>query len=207
MNHQNINIAETIRNLESRNFNVLHCTDSASACEAILSLIPPKSRIGWGGSHTLSDMGLFEKLRQSTFIFHDRSTAKTEQERDEVYAKIQTCDYFLTGINAVTEDGQLVNMDGRSDRVSFLCFGPKHVIAVCGINKIVPDLESAMARIKQKAAPENAVSLKRDTPCVHTGTCTDCRNPNRLCCNLVISSFCRTSGRITVVLVDETLGF
>lgn len=98
-------------------------------------------------------------------------------------------------------------MDGQSNRVSFLCFGPKHVIAVCGINKIAPDLEGAIKRIKQVATPKNAVSRKSDAPCAKTGVCTDCRAPRRLCCNLVITSFSRVPGRITVGLIDEELGF
>lgn len=207
MNAQMINMEKLIRNLESRNFNVLRFPDGASACEAVLAMLPADSRIGWGGSQTLRQIGLLEKLRQGQYILHDRALAKTEQELEAHYTKIQTCDYFLTSINAITEEGELVNMDGRSDRVSFLCFGPKHVIAVCGINKIVPDLASAITRIKEVAAPKNAVALKRDTPCAYSGSCSDCRSPDRLCCNLVITEFSRIPDRITLVLIDESLGF
>lgn len=185
------------------------------ALESAIGLIRAGDRIGAGGSVTLAEIGLMDALRsghvgRKEFIFYDQYRA--DASRDEALAlrrKSLEADLFFSGTNAVTKAGELVNVDGYGNRVAALSFGPARVCVVAGINKIVPDVQAALDRIKTVAAPRNCLRLNRLTPCRETGRCDDagCRAPERIC--NVLSVIRRQPGgnRITVVLVGEELGY
>ena len=161
-----------------------------------------------GGTATVDALGIKQRLAQEGIALIDRDTAQTPQERQEMLKKALTCGTFLMSSNAISADGQLVNIDGTGNRVAALCFGPEQVIMVAGMNKVAGDLEGAMRRAREVAAPVNAqrfAGLK--TPCSVTGLCADCTGPDSICCQIVTTRICRPAGRIKVVLVGEELGF
>ncbi len=203
-------LADTvIRNLEKRRMVGYYCESAAEAVDKILSLMPEGSSIGWGGSMTLTEVGLMDALRANAdkYNLFVREDAKTPEEAREVFAKILSCGYFLMSANAITVDGELVNIDGRCNRVSYLCYGPENVIVVAGINKVVADVDSALARIRTVAAPTNAVRLNRKTPCAVSGKCENCLSPDCICAQTVITRLSLTPNRIKVILVGEDLGY
>lgn len=198
---------EIMKAFQRRRIQAWYCQDRSQAKDLILSLMPPGSSIGWGGSKTLEQIGVMDAIRGGQYQLFDRDMELSQEERKAVYASIQTADYFLTGSNAVTQDGVLINVDGRSDRVSFLCHGPRNVIVAVGMNKIVPDISSGLERVWKTAGPMNAKKLGRDTPCAATGVCNHCLSPECLCSNIVITRRSAYANRIQVVLIDEELGF
>jgi hypothetical protein len=156
---------------------------------------------------TLTESGLMDVLRKSNYQIIDRETAKTPEEVREMGGKLCCADYFLMSTNAITAKGELVNMDGRANRVSFLCYGPQYVIILAGMNKVVTDVESGIDRIRVMAAPPNTVRLNKNTPCAVNGICADCQSPDCICSQLVITRRSGMPGRIKVVLVGEELGY
>lgn len=202
------NVAATIiKNLEKRQMNGFYCADSASAVAKVLELIPENSAVAWGGSMTLFETGIMEAIKKDTYKIIDRDSAKTPEEQREIYGKICGCDYFLMSTNAITLDGELVNVDNRGNRVSFLCFGPEYVLVIAGINKVVPDVDAGIKRARNIAAPPNTLRLNRKTPCAVTGKCEDCLSPDCICAQTVITRRSAFKGRITVILVGEELGY
>ena len=200
--------AKVAEALNKRYFEAYYCSDRAEALEKILELIPQDHVVSWGGAATVDELGVKEALRQRGQAVIDRDTAKDAQERQQMLKQALTCDTFLMGSNAISADGQLVNIDGTGNRVAALCFGPEQVIVVAGMNKVAGDLEGAIRRAREVAAPVNAqrfAGLK--TPCSVTGLCTDCTGPDSICCQIVTTRICRPAGRIKVVLVGEELGF
>lgn len=161
-----------------------------------------------GGSMTLKDSGVIEFL-QNEFggVYLDRSAGKTPEEAGEIMRKAFVSDTFLTSSNAITEDGELYNVDGNGNRVSAMIFGPKQVIVVAGVNKIVKDLAEAKERVEKIAAPKNTVRLNCDTPCAKTGECMHCRSSARICCSFVTLAQQRVPDRIKVIIVNEELGY
>ncbi len=201
-------VAKTlIKNMERRQMEAYYCPDRATAVQKVLELMPHGSSVAWGGSVTLTESGLMDALDPDLYNIIDRATAKTKEEQRELYGKICGCDYFLMSTNAMTLDGELVNIDGRGNRVAFLCYGPENVIVLAGINKLVPDLDVAIKRVQNVAAPPNAIRLNRDTPCSVTGRCGDCYGPDSICSSIVITRCSHFPNRIKVVLVGEELGF
>lgn len=202
------NAAKTIiKNLEKRQMEGYYYASSASAVEGILSMIPSGSSIGWGGSMTLSETGLMDAIRQKDYVLFDRETSQTKEAQKEMYANIFGSDFFLMSTNAITLDGELVNIDGRGNRLSFLCYGPEHVIITAGMNKVVSDVESGIKRIQDIASPANGVRLHKSTPCAVTGRCGDCLSPDCMCSHTVITRFSSIPNRIKVVLIGEELGY
>ena len=202
------NIAGTIiANLQKRQMEGFYCPDRASAVEKALSLMPAGSSIGWGGSMTLAESGLADAIRQGNYRLIDRDSAKSPEEQRKLYGEICMADFFLTSTNAITRNGELVNIDCRGNRVSFLLFGPQNVIVLAGMNKVAMDVDSAIARIKTSAAPPNTVRLNRKTPCAVTGVCGDCHSPDCICCHTVITRQSAYPGRIKVILIGEELGY
>lgn len=180
------------------------------------SLIPVGNTVSTGGSRTLDETGVTELLRGSKYTFFDRNNpALTPEEKAEMTAKSATADVYLCSSNAITEQGELYNVDGFSNRVAAIANGPKKVILIVGVNKIVPDLNAAIRRVKTIAAPLNTKRLNCDTYCRQTGVCmgldggmTDgCHSPGRICCSYLISAQQRVENRIHVILVGESLGF
>ena len=180
------------------------------------SLIPAGNTVATGGSRTLDETGVTKLLRGSKYTFFDRNNpALTPEEKAEMTAKSATADVYLCSSNAITEQGELYNVDGFSNRVAAIANGPKKVILIVGVNKIVPDLNAAIRRVKTIAAPLNTKRLNCDTYCRQTGVCmgldggmTDgCHSPGRICCSYLISAQQRVENRIHVILVGESLGF
>ena len=199
--------AKVAEALNKRNFEAYYCSDRDAALEKILELIPQGHVVSWGGATTVDELGVKDALRQRGQAVIDRDTAKDAQERQQMLKQALTCNTFLMGSNAISADGQLVNIDGTGNRVAALCFGPDQVIVVAGMNKVAGDLDGAMRRARQVAAPMNAQRFPRKTPCVANGFCADCKGPDSICAQIVITRICKPAGRIKVVLVGEDLGF
>ncbi|MBQ8148172.1 MAG: lactate utilization protein [Lachnospiraceae bacterium] len=199
--------ATIIKNLEKRNMEGYYCPDAASAVQKALSLMPENSIVSWGGSMTLSEIGLMDALQNANYNLIDRMTATTIEEKREIYSKTVLADYYLMSTNAITLDGQLVNIDGAGNRVACLIHGPEHVIILAGMNKVESDVDSAMARVRNIAAPPNTVRLNCKTPCAVTGVCGDCLSPETICCQEVITRYSRIQGRIKVILIGEEYGY
>ena len=199
--------ATIIENLKKRQMNGYYCADKADAIAKVLELIPEGASIGWGGSMTLYETGIMDAVKNGSYTILDRDSAKTPEEQRKIYGEICCSDYFLMSTNAITLDGELINIDNRGNRVSFLCFGPEHVLVIAGINKIVSDVDAGIKRTKDIAAPPNTLRLNRTTPCSVTGRCGDCLSPDCICAQTVITRRSAYSGRITVILVGENLGY
>lgn len=202
------NMANTIiKNLAKKNMEGYYCATSAEAVEKALSLMPEGASVTWGGSMTLTECGLMVALQGQKYELIDRDEAKTPEEARVMYAKQVMADYYLMSTNAITIDGELVNIDGRANRVSCLCWGPQNVIIIAGMNKIANDVEDALKRVRNFAAPPNTVRLNKNTPCAQTGRCADCYSPDCICSQVVITRRSSTPNRIKVILVGEELGY
>ena len=197
---------QVVKALKKRQMDAYYCSTAAEAVEQVLSLIPAGDVVSWGGVATVDELGIKEQLRQRGQAVIDRDTAQTPEERVAMLHQALGCDTFLMSSNAISEDGQLVNIDGMGNRVAALCFGPKQVIVVAGMNKVAPDLNGAISRARHIAAPANSQRFDGKTPCSVTGQCADCTSPDCICAQMVITRFCKIPGRIKVVLVGEELG-
>jgi hypothetical protein len=194
--------------LERRNTEVIQVPDGAAACAKSLEMIPQGATVGLGGSLTVQQIGLLKALRSGQYNLYDQyAKGLSPEESIQMRRKGLTADVFVTGTNAVTLDGRLVNLDGAGNRVAALTFGPQRVIVVIGRNKIVADVDQALDRIWNLAAPLNAARLNRKTPCTQTAQCEDCASPDRICNHLLITERQMKPGRLAVILVDEDLGF
>ncbi len=202
------NMANTIiKNMKKKNLEGYYYATSAEAVEKALSLMPEGSSLTWGGSVTLAECGLMDAIHEKNYVLIDRATAKTPEEAREIYGKQVMADFFLMSSNAVTLDGELVNIDGNSNRVACLCCGPKNVIVIAGMNKVVSTVEEGVDRVHNFAAPPNTVRLNKNTPCAQTGRCADCYSPDCICSQIVITRRSSIPNRIKVILVGEELGY
>lgn len=202
------NLANTIiKNLGKRQIEAYYCEDKVSALEKALKLIPKGSTIGWGGSVTISQIGLIDAVKNGDYTIIDRDKAINLEEQKEVYSQICSSDFFLMSTNAITLNGELINIDGRGNRVAFLCYGPENVLIVAGMNKVVSSIESGFERVSNVAAPPNAIRLNRKTPCAITGKCEDCYSPDCMCSQFVITRRSGIPNRIKIILVGEELGY
>lgn len=206
-----------MKNLEKNNITAIYAESASEVKDIIKSLVPAGSTVSNGGSETLVKTGVIDLLYDGDYLYYDRVGLEGDKLRD-CYIKAFGCDAYFCSSNAVTENGELYNVDGNSNRVACIVYGPKQVIMVVGKNKIVPDIESAVKRVKQQAAPQNTVRLQKKTPCAATGRCISlnsenselcagCLSPERICCNYVISAYQRHKGRIKVIIVNEDLGY
>ena len=193
--------------LQKRNMEAYYCPTAAEAVEKVLELIPAGDVGSWGGGATVDELGIKGRLRSRNQPVIDRDTARTPEERTAMLHQALTCDTFLMSSNAISADGQLVNIDGNANRVAALCFGPESVLVIAGMNKVMGDLDSAIARARQVAAPAYAQRFVIKTPCAVTGSGGDCTSPDCICCQMVITRVCRPAGRIKVILVGQDLGF
>lgn len=202
------NLADTlIDRFNKRGIEGYYCDNKEEALATAKRFLTPGCTISWGGSETLKEIGLIDDLKASDYILYDRSTAKTPEESNQLYGKIVTCDFYFMSSNAITLDGQLVNIDGRGNRVACLIAGPKNVIIVAGMNKIVTDVETGIERVRNMASPPNNIRLKHNTPCAELGRCTNCLVDDCICCQIVITRKSQIPGRIKVILVGEELGY
>ena len=197
---------QVVKALKKRQMDAYYCSTAAEAVEQVLSLIPAGDVVSWGGVATVDELGIKEQLRQRGQAVIDRDTAQTPEERVAMLHQALGCDTFLMSSNAISEDGQLVNIDGMGNRVAALCFGPRQVIVVAGMNKVAGDLDSAMSRARHIAAPANVQRFDVKTPCAVTGQCGNCTSPDCCCAQIVTTRFSKIPGRIKVVLVGEVLG-
>ena len=169
--------------------------------------MPEGASITWGGSESIKECGLMDAIKNANYELIDRTDAKTPEEDRIMYSRQVMADFFLMSSNAITIDGELVNIDGRANRVSLLCWGPQNVIVIAGMNKIASDVESAIQRVRDAAAPPNTVRLNKNTPCAQTGRCGNCYSPDCICSQIVITRRSSTPNRIKVILVGEELGY
>jgi L-lactate utilization protein LutB len=198
---------KVVKALKSRSFEAWYFDDEAEAVEKIVSLIPKDHLVSWGGSMTVSGMGIQERLAKEGYNLLDRDKA-APGERGEVMRRALLCDTYLTGTNAISEDGQLVNIDGNGNRVAAMIYGPKQVIIAAGMNKVAKTLPDAVVRARNIAAPANVQRFPGlKTPCNETGSCADCLSPDTICSFLVTTRYCKPAGRIKVVLIGKDLGF
>jgi len=201
-------IERTIEGLGKRNMDGYLVNDEAELIELLTKLIPQNSLVGVGDSMTLFETGVIDFLRNGNFVFLDKyRDGITSEEKREIYIRNFSADTFLCSTNALTESGELYNIDGNGSRVAPMLYGPRQVILVVGINKIVRDIEEAEKRVRQYAAPIDAKRLGKDTPCTSLGYCTDCKSPNRICNDFVVIRGQFIKGRIKVIIVRKQLGY
>ena len=198
--------AVLVQNLQKRHFEAYYCDDRASALQKALELIPDGVSVGWGGAMSAQQIGLMEALAGRNVTLLDRDRVASAQERGALMKRCLTADVFLTGANALSLDGQMVNIDGNGNRVAAIVYGPDSVIAVVGMNKVCDTLEQAVQRSRSVAAPANSQRFDIATPCKATGSCHDCTSPDCICNQLLITRHCRPAGRIKFILVGEELG-
>lgn len=212
-------IEKTVQNLKRNRMEAYYCATAQEAVCLAQTLMNDGDVVTHGGSVTLSQIGMPEVLRNGQYNYLDRSAeGLTREDVQEIYIKTFSADVFLTSANAITENGELYNVDGNSNRVAAILYGPKSVIVFAGYNKIVPTIHDAVRRVKTKAAPPNTVRLNCDTYCAKAGQCVSlnqensvlcdgCHSDDRICCNYVVSAQQRHKGRIKVILIGEELGY
>ncbi|MBR1751259.1 MAG: lactate utilization protein [Ruminococcus sp.] len=211
-----LTLEKTAKALEKNNMQAFVCDDCEQAVKKVEELLEENATISCGGSATLAESGVIDLMRNGKYNFLDRSKAQTPEEVAKLYRDAFFADFYLSSSNAVTEKGELYNVDGNCNRVAAITFGPKQVIIVAGVNKVVPDLDAAVSYVKRVSAPANALRLSLDTPCASLGECagansdnmcTGCNNDKRICCGYVVTGYQRDKDRIKVILVNEQLGY
>ncbi len=195
---------KVIKGLQSRNMSGYWAESREEALRIALELIPEGSSIAMGGAMSANEIGLVEAVKYGSYRFIDRDKAS---DRRAAMLAAYDADVFLSSCNAITDDGVLVNIDGNANRVSAIAQGPKKVVMIVGMNKVCPDVDSAMKRARNVAAPINAQRFGLSTPCAKTGACMNCKSPDTICCQFLITRFSRHAGRIHVILVNDDLGF
>ena len=197
-----------VKALKARHFEAEYFDDIPPAVEKVFSFIPKEHVISWGGSMTAKTMGLFDEAVKRGYKVIDRDEGKTQEEKNELARKALLCDTYLMSANAISEDGQLVNIDGAANRVAALCHGPRQIIIVAGMNKVRKNVDVALARAQTIAAPLNIQRFPdKKTPCNTTGSCGDCKSTDSICAQIVITRLCKPPGRIKVILIGQELGF
>lgn len=195
---------KVIKGLESRNMTGYYAASKEEAVKKALELIPEGSSVTMGGAMSAHEVGLVDVLKNGNYNFIDRDAY---EDKRAAMLMAYDADVFLASANAMTEDGVIVNIDGNSNRVSAIAQGPKKVVFIVGMNKICDDVDGAMKRARNVAAPINAQRFGLDTPCSKTGSCMNCKSPDTICCQILITRFSRHAGRIHVILVNDNLGF
>lgn len=202
------NLADSlIEKFGQRQIEAYYAADRDEALERACRFLTPGCSVSWGGSVTLDEIGFFDAVKASDCIVYDRNDAKTPEDKKEIYRKAAGCDFYFMSSNAITLDGQLVNIDGNGNRVSSLIFGPENVIVIAGMNKVVANVDAAIDRARNMAAPPNTVRLGLSTPCAELGRCANCLSKQCICDNIVITRRSFIPNRIKVILVGEELGY
>ena len=201
-------IEKTIANLKANNMEAYFCRTKEDAALLAESLINSGDTIASGGSVSLVETGIMDLIKKKKYNYLDRAKEGiTPEEIEQVYRGAFSADVYFTSANAITENGELYNVDGNGNRVAAMIYGPESVIVIAGYNKIVKDLDEAKTRVQSLAAPANAVRLGLNTPCTVTGKCMNCKSESRICADTVIMARQRTKDRIKVILVGEELGY
>lgn len=196
-----------IMNLKKRNIEAFYYENSKAMVEDILTKIPAGSSITWGGSESVRECGLMDAIKNGSYTLLDRTVAKTPEEKREFYAKSVMADVFLMSTNAITYNGELINIDGNGNRLACLMQGPKEVFIIVGMNKFVSSIEEGIQRIEHIAAPANVQRLHKDTPCHTLGRCAHCFSENSICSHTVITRRSSHPDRIKLFIVPENLGY
>ena len=196
-----------VKNLKKRHFEAFYCADKAAALEKALELIPEGASVGWGGVMSGYEIGLIDALRQGNYRPIDRDVCETPEEKQKAMHDCLSANFFLTGANGLSMDGEMVNIDGNGNRVAAIIYGPDNVLVIAGMNKVCDTLEDAITRARTVAAPINNQRFGNNNPCSATGTCADCRNETCICNHIVVTRHCRPVGRIKFIIVGEDLGF
>ena len=202
------NLAQTIiKGMEKRHMEAYYCETCEEAKALALSLVPAESTVSFGGSVTLNETGVLTALRERNDItMYDRDTANGPEEMKKIMHDALSCDYYFMSSNAITHDGELVNIDGNGNRVAALIYGPENVIVIAGMNKVVKTVDEGIDRTRNVAAPPNCVRLNKNTPCAANGVCGNCL-ADTICDQIVITRASRVPKRLKVILVGEELGF
>lgn len=204
----NKQVERTMGNLVKNNIMAFYVENKYQVVDKVAELIKEGETIAVGGSITLDETGVLEHLRIGRYNFLDRyEEGLTRAQTEEIFRKSFFADTYLTSTNAVTESGELYNVDGNGNRVAAMIYGPKSVIVVAGINKIVRDVDEAVERVRRIAAPANSIRLNKNTPCTKTGYCANCKTDDRICCTYTVFGQQRSKNRIKVILVGESLGY
>lgn len=193
--------------MKTRQMECIYFENRKDMLEYLKAVIPAKATAAWGGSMTLKDSGVIDLLRGGLCKIIDRDAAKTPEEAHKCMHQAFNADCYFLSANAITMDGKLVNIDGNGNRVAALIYGPKDVYVIAGMNKVVKDEDAAMDRIKNMAAPMNAMRLTTGAPCTKTGSCLHCKGSGTICCHTLVTRYSRQNGRIKVLLVGEELGY
>lgn len=193
-----------VRNLQNRHFGAYYCKTKEEALAKALELIPEGASVGWGGATSAQQIGLLDAVHDPKYRCIDRDTAP---DRAQAMRECLWADVFITGANAISLDGQMVNIDGIGNRLAAICYGPKSIVVIAGMNKVADSLELAIQRARTVAAPINKQRFPGDTPCFVTGSCADCKSEYSICNEILVTRNCRPAGRIQFVLVGEELGF
>ena len=205
----NAKLADTvIGNLKKRQIEAVYCPTPQEACTTALSYVNPGDSVSFGGSMTLEEAGILSALRdRSDIALIDRAKAQTPDETAKMYHDALSCNRYFMSANAITQSGELVNIDGNGNRLAALIYGPEQVIVVAGMNKIVPTVTDAVDRVRNTATPLNCIRLNRATPCASTGVCADCLSSDCICNQIVVTRRSGNPDRIKVILVGEALGY
>ncbi|MBR6165722.1 MAG: lactate utilization protein [Clostridia bacterium] len=196
---------KVIKGLASRNMSGYYAASREEALQLALRLIPEGASVTMGGSASANEIGLVQALKNGNYNFIDRDAAA---DKRAAMLAAYDADVFLSSVNAMTDDGILINIDGNANRVSAIAQGPRKVLFIVGMNKVCgSDPDSAMKRARNTAAPINAQRFGLSTPCTKTGACMDCKSPDTICCQFLITRYSRHKDRIHVILVNDNLGF
>jgi hypothetical protein len=197
----------TITGLKNKNIEAFFVETKEEALRKALELIPEEATVGWGGSASIGEIGLLDVVRTGNYRVIDRSMATNPEEKNRLQLEAFGADVFLGSVNALSEDGVMVNIDKIGNRIGAYCYGPGQLLLVVGMNKVVKTAEDALARARNEAAPINAQRFGIDTPCVKNGSCSNCKSMDTICANILVTRFNPVAGRIKVILVNEELGF
>jgi len=202
------NLSKTLlEKFKKRRFEAYYCETKDDALKKALEIIPKDSVVSFGGTMTVKEIGLADALRKGEYKLIDREEAKNAEEKAFITRQAMDCDYYLMSTNAFTAEGELVNIDGNGNRVAALCYGPKNIIVIAGMNKLAEDRENGIWRVQNVASPQNTVRLEKKTPCAITGECGDCYGDSSICSQILITRRSHEKGRIKVILVGEELGY
>ena len=196
-----------VNNLKKRHFDAYYCANKEEALAKALELIPEGASVGWGGVMSAHEIGLVKALNEGNYDAIDRDACPTPEEKQKAMKHCLNADWFLTGANALSLDGEMVNIDGNGNRVAAIIYGPENVLVIAGMNKVCDTLDDAPVRARTVAAPINNQRFGNNNPCSATGICADCRSESCICNHIVVTRHCRPVGRIKFIIVGEDLGF
>lgn len=196
-----------IKNLQKRGMEGYYFDTREEAIEKAMSMINQDDVVSWGGSYTIDELGIKKMLEEKQIAVIDRDKAKSPEERVRLMKQALTADVFLTSTNAITMNGELLNIDGNGNRLAAFCYGPNSVIVIAGMNKVATDIDTAMKRARAEATIPNTFRTNSNTPCRITGKCSECTMPDTLCSQILVTRYCKPHNKIKVILVGENLGF